>query len=103
MVFLIMGWVNTSTKLGQFRMHDIMWRYVKSTNHGQNLDYLQAVEKLYLGDPAKMKSLVEMEELHRKQIEESEQNADKVDLNNTGANANSPVAPNRRKNRKSQF
>jgi uncharacterized coiled-coil protein SlyX len=33
MAFMVVGWVNTLNKLDEFRMHDIMWRYVKSTNH----------------------------------------------------------------------
>jgi hypothetical protein len=73
MVFLVMGWINTSNKLDQFRMHDIMWRYVKLTNHSQNLEYLQSVENLYVINPDKMQSLVEKEELSLKQISETTQ------------------------------
>lgn len=69
-VFLIMGWISTSNKLDQFRMHDIMWRYVKSTNHSQNLEYLQSIERLCLGDPKKMQFLVEKAELLQKQQDE---------------------------------
>ncbi len=72
MVFLIMGWMNTARNLDQFRMHDIMWRFVKSTNHSQNLEYLHSVETLYLENPEKMELLVSQEELSQKQLEESD-------------------------------
>jgi len=71
MTFLIMGWINISNKLDRFQMHDVMWRYVKLTNQSQNLEYLQAVERMYLSDPEKMKSLVEKEELRLSQLEKS--------------------------------
>jgi hypothetical protein len=71
MVFLTMGWVNTSNKLDQFRMHDVMWRYIKQTNQTQNLEYLQGIEEMYLNDPNKMKSFVEKGELRLKQMEDS--------------------------------
>ena len=74
MVFLIMGWVNTSNKLDQFRMHDIMWRYIKLTNHSQNLEYLQSVERLCLSNQEKMLYTVSQEELRLKQIDESKHN-----------------------------
>ena len=70
MVFLIMGWVNTINKLDQFRMHDVMWRYVKLTNQSQNLEYLQWIEEMYSNDPEKMKSFVEKEELRLKHLVE---------------------------------
>ena len=69
-----MGWVNTSNKLDQYRMHDIMWRYIRLTNRSQNLEYLQSVERKYLGSPEKFRSFVEQEELRQKQFEESRQN-----------------------------
>jgi hypothetical protein len=71
-VFITMGWINTSNKLDQFRMHDIMWRFVKLTNHSQNLEYLHSVETLYLGNSEKMESLVLQGELSQKQFEESD-------------------------------
>jgi hypothetical protein len=71
MVTLIIVMVNTFNRRDQYRMNDLMWRYVKLINHSQNLEYLQAVEKQYLANPEKMKSLVEMGELHLKQLEES--------------------------------
>jgi hypothetical protein len=73
MVFLVMGWFNTSNKLDQFRMHDIMWRYIKLNNQSQNLEYLHAIENLYFADPDKMNSIVEKEELHHNQLKESTQ------------------------------
>ncbi len=82
LVFLIMGWINTSNKLDLYRMHDIMWRYINLTNQSQNLEYLHAVERLYFADPEKMKSLVEKEELRLKLQEESTQKTLKDDPTN---------------------
>ncbi len=82
MVFLIMGWMNTARNLDQFRMNDVMWRYIKLTNHSQNLEYLQLVENSYLENPEKMKSMVEMEELRQNQINESHQKANKDEVKN---------------------
>ena len=53
------------------RMHDVMWRYIKITNHSQNLEYLQGIEEMYFNTPEKMKFLVEKEEMRMKQQEES--------------------------------
>lgn len=72
MISLIIFLVNTANKLDRFRMNDIMWRYIKISNNAQNLEYLQSVERLYSVDPDKMKTLVEQEELHQKQVLESE-------------------------------
>jgi hypothetical protein len=77
MVFLTIGWINTSNMLDQFRKHDIMWRYIKLTNQSQNLEYLHSIERLLLTNPEKMQSLVEKEELRVKQLEESTQKAPK--------------------------
>lgn len=71
-ISLIVFLVNTSNKLEQFKMNDMLWRYIKLSKNSQNLEYLQSVERLYLGDPEKMQSLVEKEELKLKQIAESE-------------------------------
>jgi hypothetical protein len=72
MLSLIILLVNTSNKLDQFKMNDMIWRYIKLSNSSQNLEYLQTVERLYLASPEKMKSLVEKEELKLKQIAEFE-------------------------------
>ena len=72
MLSLIILLVNTSNKLDQFKMNDMIWRYIKLSNSSQNLEYLQTVERLYLASPEKMKSLVEKEELKLKQMAKSE-------------------------------
>ena len=79
-LFLIVGLFNTTSRLDQYRMNDMMWRYIKLSNNSQNLEYLHSVETLYLDDPQKMQSLVEKEELKLKQKTESE-------INNPGRNA----------------
>ena len=48
-------------------MNDTMWRYIKLSNNAQTQEYLQSVERLYSGDPDKMKTWVEQEELHQNQ------------------------------------
>jgi hypothetical protein len=73
MVFLVLGWVNTSNKLDQYRMHDIMWRYIKLTNKSQNREYLQSIERLCLDNPDKINSIIEKEDLRMEQLEESTQ------------------------------
>jgi hypothetical protein len=74
MILLIIGLINSESKVDQYRMNDIMWRYIKLSKNSQNLEYLQSVERLYLGHAEKMKSLVETEELKLKQKAESEIN-----------------------------
>src|ERR1700682_6232926 len=73
-LFLIVGLFNTKSSLDQYRMNDMMWRYIKLSNNSQNLEYLHSVETLYLDDPQKMQTLVEKEELKLKQKAESEIN-----------------------------
>jgi hypothetical protein len=73
-ILLIIGLINSEGSLDQYRMNDMIWRYIKLSNGSQNLKYLQSVEGLYLTNPEKMKSLVENEELKLKQIAESEIN-----------------------------
>ncbi len=48
-------------------MNDLLWRYIMVTNKAQNIEYLQAIETLYLKNPELMKSYVEQEELKQKQ------------------------------------
>jgi hypothetical protein len=71
-ISLIVFLVNTSNKLEQTKMNDMLWRYIRLSNNSQNLEYLQSVERMYLAHPEKMKYLVEKEELRIKQIGESE-------------------------------
>ncbi len=79
-ISLIIFLVNTSNKLEQTKMNDMLWRYIKLSNNSQNLEYLQSVERMYLAHPEKMKYLVEKEELKLKQKAESE-------INNPGQSA----------------
>jgi hypothetical protein len=79
-ISMIVFLVNTSSKLEQSEKNDMLWRYIKLSNNSQNLEYLQSVERIYLADPEKLKSLVEKEELRLKQIAESE-------INNPGQSA----------------
>jgi hypothetical protein len=87
-IILVIGWVNSSSKLDLYRKHDIMWRYTRLTNHSANLEYLQSVEKLYLDHPAQFQAFVEQEELRHKQLEESGQNAVGLEGENKGHHGN---------------
>lgn len=62
------GLIETIGRLDQFKMNDLLWRYVKLINKDQNLEYLHSVEKLYLNNPEKMKSQVEDQELRQKRV-----------------------------------
>ena len=73
-ISLVIQLLNISNNLDQYKMNDLMWRYIKLSNNSQNLEYLQSVERMYLTSPEKMKILVEKEELSLKQIAESEIN-----------------------------
>ena len=66
--------INTSNKLDQYKMNDLIWRYIKISNQSENLEYLHLVEESYLENPERMRALVEKEELRQKQLSESEIN-----------------------------
>lgn len=85
-ILLIIGLFNSQSNLDQYRMNDMMWRYIKLSNSSQNLEYLQSVERLYLADPETMKSFVEKKELKLKQIAESE-------INNRSHGASDSTSP----------
>ena len=70
-VSLVIGLFEIANKLDGCKTNDLLWRYVKVTNKGQNLEYLQSVEKLHLKDPEKMKSFVIEGELYQKQLIEA--------------------------------
>jgi|GEM_PF-4517371 hypothetical protein len=78
-ILLTIGWMNTSREMEKYRMNDLLWRYIKINNQGQNLDYLQDVERIYISDPGKMESAVEKEELHLKQLDELAKRALEID------------------------
>ncbi len=73
-VSLAIQFISNSNKLDQYKVNDMMWRYIKIMNHSQNLEYFHSIERQFLENPEKIKSLVEQEELHQKQIAESEIN-----------------------------
>ena len=66
-ILLVIGLFEIAGKLDQYKMNDLLWRYVKVTNKAQNIEYLQAIESLYLKNPELMNSYVEQEELKQRQ------------------------------------
>jgi hypothetical protein len=71
-LLLLTVWVfNLNGKIDQYKTNDLLWRYIKVTNGGQNLKYLQSIEKRYLDDPKVIRSFIEQEEFKQKQIAES--------------------------------
>jgi hypothetical protein len=71
-IFLAIGVFESIRVLHQYERNDLLWRYVKVINKGQNLNYLHSVEVLYLKDPIKFQTLVTDFELYQKQLNESE-------------------------------
>jgi hypothetical protein len=70
-VSLVIELFEIANKLDQYKKNDLLWRYAKVTNKGQNLEYLQSIEKLHLKDPERMKSVVIEAELYQKQLSET--------------------------------
>jgi hypothetical protein len=73
-MIIAIGLFETADKLNRYKTNDLLWRYVKVINRDQNLEYLHSVEKLYLKDPEKIKSQIEVGELRQKQLIEADAN-----------------------------
>jgi hypothetical protein len=99
-ISLVILLINVGSKMDHLKMNDMMWRYIKIGSHSQNLEYLHQIERTYLDDPEKMQSEVEKEELHLKQIAESEINNPDPNASDTASTLNKRKKPKPKVNRK---
>lgn len=71
-ILLIFGWINTSSSLDEYKMHNACWRYLKLNMNAKDLEYLQKIERLYQQDPGQWIRLIEEKELalhHRVEVQ----------------------------------
>lgn len=75
-MLLLFGWINTSTTLDEYKMHNTCWRYLKLNVNAKDLEYLQKIERLYQQSPEQWIRGVEENELAIQQKAEAQLKAE---------------------------